>query len=280
MSAAPGMSLLDVDDPAGLRRRDQQVGLTAQERGNLQHVGDFGRRRGVGRLVDVGQDRHADVVAHSAQTWRALVKPGPRNERTDVRLALSNDALKMTGTPHRAAMSRMARARPRACAGLSMTQGPAMRSRGRPPPIDQDRRAADRPSRRLTRPRTAAACCRAAALCWWLASTNPANSGCGFSGFDLNSGWNCTASTTGCDRSSRISTNLPSCERPTISKAVLGQRALVQAVEFVAVAVALLDLAPRRTARCASDPASARRRSVPRRIVPPRSSTPSRSRSL
>ena len=27
----------------------------------------------------------------------------------------------------------------------------------------------------------------------WAASTNPANSGCGRSGFDLNSGWNCTA---------------------------------------------------------------------------------------
>src|SRR5690606_14128469 len=53
---------------------------------------------------------------------------------------------------------------------------------------------------------------RVASLCLWLASTNPAKSGCGFSGFDLNSGWNWTAMYQGCDGSSMISTNLPSTE--------------------------------------------------------------------
>mgnify|MGYP000639406343 CR=1 FL=1 len=32
-------------------------------------------------------------------------RPGPRNERAEVRLALSNDALKMYGTPQRRAIS-------------------------------------------------------------------------------------------------------------------------------------------------------------------------------
>ena len=34
-------------------------------------------------------------------------RPGPRNDETDVRLALSNEALKMTGAEHRRAMSRI-----------------------------------------------------------------------------------------------------------------------------------------------------------------------------
>ena len=42
-----------------LRGRDDQVGLPRQERGNLQHVGDLGDRRGLIGLVNVGQDRHA-----------------------------------------------------------------------------------------------------------------------------------------------------------------------------------------------------------------------------
>src|SRR5262249_3428503 len=49
----------------------------------------------------------------------------------------------------------------------------------------------------------------------YAASTNPANSGCGRSGFDLNSGWNWTARYHGCPGSSTISTNFPSSDRPT-----------------------------------------------------------------
>ena len=37
--------------------------------------------------------------------------PGPRNDDSDVRLALSYDALKMSGTPSRAAISRSAERR-------------------------------------------------------------------------------------------------------------------------------------------------------------------------
>ena len=39
------LSLLDVDDAAGLRGGDEQIGLAAEERGNLQDVGDLGGRR-------------------------------------------------------------------------------------------------------------------------------------------------------------------------------------------------------------------------------------------
>jgi hypothetical protein len=61
------------------------------------------------------------------------------------------------------------------------------------------------------------------------------------SGFDLNSGWNCTATYQGCDGSSTISTNLPSSERPEICRPLVGQRLLVEAVELVAVPMPLVD---------------------------------------
>ena len=105
------LPLLDVDDPAGARRGDEQIGLPREERGNLQHVGDLGGRRGVRRLVDVGQDRHARrAPARGARTRRPSSRPGPRNDRPEVRLALSYDALKTYWTPARRAMSRIASA--------------------------------------------------------------------------------------------------------------------------------------------------------------------------
>ena len=55
------LALLDVDDAAGPRRGDEQVGLPAEERRNLQDVGDLGGRRRLRRLVDVGEDRHAEL---------------------------------------------------------------------------------------------------------------------------------------------------------------------------------------------------------------------------
>ena len=103
------LALLDVDDAAGARRGDEQIGLPREERRNLQHVGDFGRRRRVRRLVDVGQDRARRLVrAPRASTRRPSSRPGPRNEPPDVRLALSYEALKMYGTPSATAMSRIA----------------------------------------------------------------------------------------------------------------------------------------------------------------------------
>src|SRR5262245_5114323 len=61
--------------------------------------------------------------------------PGPRNERTEERFALSKEALKTYGTPifrHTAARACAMRT---ACASLSMTQGPARNASGAPPPI-------------------------------------------------------------------------------------------------------------------------------------------------
>ena len=63
---------------------------------------------GLRGLVDVGEDRQAGArldVGERAQARRR--GPGRGTTCRDVRLALSNEALKMTGTPQRAAISLM-----------------------------------------------------------------------------------------------------------------------------------------------------------------------------
>src|SRR4051812_25250955 len=70
-----------------------------------------------------------------ARTRSPSSMPGPRNDLVEVRLALSNEALNTYCTPARFALSRRARARPTAWASLSITHGPAIRRSGDPPPI-------------------------------------------------------------------------------------------------------------------------------------------------
>src|SRR4029079_5689822 len=78
-----------------------------------------------------------DLIA--ARTRRPSCRPGPRNDRPDVRLALSNDALKMNGTPARALISTSWPARAVAWFSFSMTQGPAISANRFPPPIEMSR---------------------------------------------------------------------------------------------------------------------------------------------
>ncbi len=66
------LALLQVDDPVGSRRGFEQVGLPREERRNLQDVGDFGDRRGVRGLVDVGQDGDAGALAHAREDPQAF----------------------------------------------------------------------------------------------------------------------------------------------------------------------------------------------------------------
>ena len=49
------LPLLDVHDPAGASGGEQQVGLPAEEGGDLEDVGDLGRGLGLRGLVDIGQ---------------------------------------------------------------------------------------------------------------------------------------------------------------------------------------------------------------------------------
>src|ERR1700760_2982718 len=49
------LSLLHVNGAPGASRSEQQVGLTAKECRNLEHIGTFGGDFALRRLVDIGQ---------------------------------------------------------------------------------------------------------------------------------------------------------------------------------------------------------------------------------
>ena len=57
------LSLLDVDDLAGLGCSHQQVGLARQERRDLQHVNMRRHDRALLFSVDVGEDCYAEFLA-------------------------------------------------------------------------------------------------------------------------------------------------------------------------------------------------------------------------
>jgi len=50
------LAFLDIDDAAGFRSRDNEIGLPREKGRNLQHVGDFGGRPRLRGLMDVSQD--------------------------------------------------------------------------------------------------------------------------------------------------------------------------------------------------------------------------------
>ena len=87
------LALLDVDDLAGRRGRQQQIRLPAQEGRDLQHVDrlcDFGALRG---LVHVGQHGQTERRADLGEDRQRLRQPMPRAAEPEVRLALSNEVL-------------------------------------------------------------------------------------------------------------------------------------------------------------------------------------------
>ena len=65
-----------------LRGRDEQVGLPAEERRNLQHVDDFRRRRGVRRLVNVGEHGQPGARLDLGQRLRARRRARGRETTT------------------------------------------------------------------------------------------------------------------------------------------------------------------------------------------------------
>ncbi len=67
---------------------------------------------------------HFDFTSASIRSPRSM--PGPRNDVSDVRLALSNDALKMISTPSRRLMATSRSATVSSSSADSMTHGPAI----------------------------------------------------------------------------------------------------------------------------------------------------------
>ena len=72
------LALLDVDDFAGFGRGDQQIGLPAQERRNLQHVDGRRHARALRGVVHVGEHRHFQLSRISAKIGSAASRPMPR----------------------------------------------------------------------------------------------------------------------------------------------------------------------------------------------------------
>ena len=117
--------------------RQDQVGLPAEERGDLQEVQDLRRRR---RPPPPGGRRTAPGQPNVSRTRREDPRappagPGPRYERADERLALSYDDLYTKGTPASAAIRTSASAVRSAWASSSIAQGPARSASERSPPI-------------------------------------------------------------------------------------------------------------------------------------------------
>ncbi len=71
------LAFLDVDCATGTSRGDKQIGLAAEERGDLEDIDDLGGDFSLRRFVNVGQDRDAEF-ANFARIRRPSCKPGPR----------------------------------------------------------------------------------------------------------------------------------------------------------------------------------------------------------
>src|SRR4051812_15838460 len=68
------LPLLDVHDPAGLCRGDEQIGLTAEECRDLEHVGDLAGGARLCRFVHVGQNRHFEPALDAGEDLKTLVE--------------------------------------------------------------------------------------------------------------------------------------------------------------------------------------------------------------
>ena len=68
---------LDIHGAAGAPGRNQQIGLAAQKRRDLQNIRGLGRRLGLRGLVNVGEHR-VTVAPQVRENPQAFLKPGPR----------------------------------------------------------------------------------------------------------------------------------------------------------------------------------------------------------
>ncbi len=123
------LALLDVQRQAGAGGGQQQVGLAAEEGGDLDDGEDLGGLGGLPGLVDVGEDGDAEVGLDAGQDGQPLFQPGAARRLKEERLALSNEALKMKGMPSSAVIFLTSTAISRVSPSSSMTQGPAIRKK-------------------------------------------------------------------------------------------------------------------------------------------------------
>jgi len=87
------LPLLDVDDPSGRRRRQQQVGLPAQICRDLQDIYRLRHLGALRRLMHVGEHGQSQRGTYLGEDRSAWASPMPRAAEPLVRLALSNEVL-------------------------------------------------------------------------------------------------------------------------------------------------------------------------------------------
>ena len=70
------LRLLDIDRGARPGHRHDEVGLAREECRKLDDVRHFGRGGGLVRLMDIGQDRHAEAALDRIEYPQALLQAG------------------------------------------------------------------------------------------------------------------------------------------------------------------------------------------------------------
>ncbi len=79
MTHVPGrnkLALLDVHGAPGLSSGDEQISLAAEERRNLEDIGDFRHARHVDGFMNVGEHRNMNCVRDLVQDSQSLADPG------------------------------------------------------------------------------------------------------------------------------------------------------------------------------------------------------------
>ena len=71
VATAQKLCFFDVHRASCPRRRHEQIGLTAEERRNLQHIAHFGDGRSLPRLVDVGEDAQTVLRLHLGEHFQS-----------------------------------------------------------------------------------------------------------------------------------------------------------------------------------------------------------------
>src|SRR5439155_6222155 len=213
------LALLHVDDAARARRLHHEVGLPAEERGDLEDVGHLRGLRHLRHLVHVGEDRDAVARPNAGEDLEALVDPGTAvgAEARSIRLVVArledegNAERRRDLLEARRDLGRVARV-------LDHARARDQEERARPAG-QRLPQAVARQDGALVQVATVTGASLPAArrrrFCA-LARTKSAKRGWGASGFDLNSGWNWTAMYQGWSVISAISTNLPSGVLPEI----------------------------------------------------------------
>jgi hypothetical protein len=127
------LAFFHVHGAAGFGGGFEHVRLAAEEGGDLQEIDVLGGDVRLFGGVDVGGDGDVEFLAISPRMRQPSLMPGPRKESTDVRLALSKEALKRKWMPVRSAISLSERAISQAKASDSRAQGPRMKNGTGPP---------------------------------------------------------------------------------------------------------------------------------------------------